>query len=124
MKLFIHAVLLALMVTSLHAQNAEPDWEQKLDAMIEHGMTEQRVLGLAVGIVLDGRLEYARGFGLRKLGQPAMKVTPDTLFHMASVTKPFVATAIMQLVEDGRSTLMRRSQSTCPTSALRTPEIA
>src|SRR5262249_57727344 len=35
-------------------------------------------------------------------GDPARPVTPETLFHMASVTKPFVATAVMQLVEQGK----------------------
>jgi CubicO group peptidase (beta-lactamase class C family) len=44
---------------------------------------------------------YRAGFGSTRLagGQP---VTPSTLFHMASVTKPFVATAVMQLVEEGK----------------------
>ena len=43
---------------------------------------------------------YGRGFGVTSLDDPR-PVTAETLFHMASVTKPFVATAIMQLVEEG-----------------------
>lgn len=61
-------------------------------------MKEQKIPGLAVGIVQNGSLVYSRGFGVLKLGEPA-PITPDTLFHMASVTKPFIATAIMQLRE-------------------------
>jgi len=82
-------------------QTSDSSWEKRLDGLIERGMGEYHVPGLAVGIVLDGRLDYARGFGQPILGQPGA-VTPDTIFHMASVTKPFVATAIMQLVEQGK----------------------
>lgn len=70
--------------------------------MIDQGVRENHIPGVAIGIVLDGKLAYARGFGQAKLGQSDRPVTPDTLFHMASVTKPFVATAIMQLVGQGK----------------------
>jgi CubicO group peptidase (beta-lactamase class C family) len=33
---------------------------------------------------------------------PSRPVTAETLFHMASITKPFVATSVMQLVEQGK----------------------
>ena len=57
-----------------------------------------------MGIVLDGESVYAGGFGVQKLGNP-QPVTVHTLFHQASITKPFVATAIMQLAERGKLTL-------------------
>jgi CubicO group peptidase (beta-lactamase class C family) len=60
-----------------------------------------RVPGMAIGIVADDQLSYAAGFGVAGLGDQR-PVTPETLFHMASVTKTFVATAVLQLVEDGR----------------------
>src|SRR5215468_8523322 len=58
--------------------------------------------GSAIGIVKDGRLVYSGGFGVLRVGDPNPPVTAETLFHMASITKPFVATAIMQLVEQGK----------------------
>ncbi len=60
--------------------------------------------GFAVGVLKDGKVVYARGFGERELdsGEP---VTSHSLFHMASVSKPFVATAVMQLVEKGKIAL-------------------
>jgi CubicO group peptidase (beta-lactamase class C family) len=60
--------------------------------------------GLAVGVIAGDRVAYRAGFGSTRLegGQP---VTPSTLFHMASVTKPFVATAVMQLVDAGKVNL-------------------
>ncbi|NIV38577.1 MAG: serine hydrolase, partial [Anaerolineae bacterium] len=46
----------------------------------------------------------AQGFGVMNLERGG-EVTERTLFHMASVTKPFVATAIMQLVEQKKLSL-------------------
>lgn len=58
------------------------------------------VPGAAIGVVHDGRV-IARGFGSRdrSTGEP---VTDQTLFHLASISKSFVATAALQLVEAGR----------------------
>ncbi len=54
--------------------------------------------GLAVGIVKDNEIVYARGFGYLDVdSKEAVSLT--SLFHVASISKPFVATAIMQLVE-------------------------
>jgi CubicO group peptidase (beta-lactamase class C family) len=102
----VGALTVLTLLAPPRAQGQTPDagWEKHLDTLIEKGMGEYQVPGLAVGIVLDGKLAYARGFGQVTLGQPG-GVTPDTLFHMASVTKPFVATAIMQLVEEGKIAL-------------------
>jgi CubicO group peptidase (beta-lactamase class C family) len=95
------ALLTLLASAGVRGQTSSSELGKHLDALIEPGMDEYHVPGLAVGIVLDGNLVYARGFGQAVLGQPEA-VTSDTLFHMASVTKPFVATAIMQLVEQGK----------------------
>lgn len=57
--------------------------------------------GLAVGVSVRGSTVFAGGFGTRVQGGTD-PVTPRTVFHMASVTKPFVATAVMQMVEAGR----------------------
>lgn len=76
--------------------------EEKLVPLIEQVVTEAYALaGLAIGLVKDGEVLFARGFGKRNLetGEP---VTAHSLFHLASVSKSFVATAIMQLWEKGR----------------------
>jgi CubicO group peptidase (beta-lactamase class C family) len=74
---------------------------ERLDPFVVQLMELQRTPGLAVAVVRGGGVVYARGFGAASLAD-RRPVTPETLFHMASVTKPFVATAIMQLVESGR----------------------
>jgi CubicO group peptidase (beta-lactamase class C family) len=57
--------------------------------------------GLAVGVVQDGRVAYARGFGLRDVAT-RKPLSERSLFHMASVSKLFVTTAVVQLWERGR----------------------
>jgi CubicO group peptidase (beta-lactamase class C family) len=98
----------AALTTTIDAPaRAQPErnvgkYAARLGPSLEQIVREEKIPGLAVGIVEDGRLVYARGFGVRKLGDPATSVTAETLFHMASITKPFVATAVMQLVEQGK----------------------
>lgn len=69
--------------------------EDGLWPLVEAHVREQDVSGLAVAVVRDGEV-VARGFGVRdvRTGEP---VTPETMFHLASVSKPFVATAVVGL---------------------------
>ena len=71
--------------------------EPKIKAEIQQG----HLPGFAIGVIRDGKLIYAKGFGVAKLGGNT-PITSRSLFHMASVTKTFVATAVMQLVEKGK----------------------
>lgn len=57
--------------------------------------------GMSVAVVHDGKTVYARAFGVKDI-ETGDAMTTDAQFHWASVTKPFVATAIVQLVEDGK----------------------
>jgi CubicO group peptidase (beta-lactamase class C family) len=75
----------------------QAELEPKIAEVIKSG----RLPGFAIGVVKNGKLIYAKGFGVAKLGA-STPVTSRSLFHMASVTKTFVATAVMQLVEQGK----------------------
>jgi CubicO group peptidase (beta-lactamase class C family) len=57
--------------------------------------------GLAVLVRQDGKTVFERGYGVRDLRSRA-RVDPATAFRLASVTKPFTATAVMLLVHDGK----------------------
>jgi CubicO group peptidase (beta-lactamase class C family) len=59
------------------------------------------VPGLAVAIVKDGKVVLAKGYGVRRMGDPA-PVDAHTRFGIASNTKLFTATAIALLVEEGK----------------------
>ena len=56
--------------------------------------------GLAVGIVEGKEIVYAKGFGVQSL-DTQVPVSTDSVFCVQSVSKCFVATAVMQLVERG-----------------------
>jgi len=57
--------------------------------------------GIAIGVISNDTLVYAGAHGIRSI-QTNEALTTSSLFHMASVSKPFVATAIVQLVEQGK----------------------
>jgi CubicO group peptidase (beta-lactamase class C family) len=59
-----------------------------------------RIPGLALVVVEGDRIVYAKGYG--KADASGRAVTPETPFLLGSVTKPFTALALMQLVEAGR----------------------
>ena len=66
---------------------------------VEALLDSHPVAGVAVAAVCDGEV-VARGFGVRDVGSGA-PVTPETMFHLASVSKPVVATATVLLARDG-----------------------
>ncbi len=72
-----------------------------LDAEAARIMKAFEVPGLALAIVKDGQVIVAKGYGVRKLGDPA-PVDARTLFGIASNTKVFTATALGLLVEEGK----------------------
>ena len=92
----------ALALSGLRAQTTANQYRQVLDPALERFVQEQNIAGLAIGIVQDDALVYSRGFGFMKLGESQKPITPDTLFHMASITKLFVGTSVMQLHEQGK----------------------
>ncbi len=70
------------------------------DEYIQVEMKKRRIPGLALAVVKSGEIVKLQGYGSANL-EHDVRVTPDTVFVLASVTKPFTATAIMRLVEQG-----------------------
>src|SRR5579872_5628762 len=71
------------------------------DAMLADFVKRLEPPGGALAVSKDGRLVYARGFGLADV-EHRQAVEPNSLFRIASLSKPFTATAVMQLVQAGR----------------------
>ncbi len=72
-----------------------------LEDQITARMQRAQVPGLALGILAEGELLYARGFGVTSVEDGGLSVTPETLFRIGSTTKALTATAAMRLVEAG-----------------------
>lgn len=76
---------------------------EAIETFLPEWMAHHQIPGAAIAVV-DGDSVAAEGFGARTL-ENNTPVTEDTLFGIGSCTKPFTATAIMQLVEDGELAL-------------------
>jgi CubicO group peptidase (beta-lactamase class C family) len=73
-----------------------------LDGFFAEQMPKFHIPGAALVMVKDGRIIFSKGYGVADLDKKTA-VTPDkTLFRVASVSKPVIATAVMQLVEQGK----------------------
>jgi CubicO group peptidase (beta-lactamase class C family) len=72
-----------------------------LAAYVQQGMRDWEVPGLALAVVKDDSVVFARGFGTRTLGRDE-PVDEHTSFAIASTTKAFTATAIAMLVDEGK----------------------
>ena len=106
-KLLACFVLVAALVTGVRvaAQVPAERFRSELQPLIEDFVHQQQIPGFAIGVIQGDRLVYAHGFGVKNLAHTDDPVTPRSLFHMASITKTFVATSIMQLVEAGKINL-------------------
>ncbi|MGZ3928381.1 MAG: serine hydrolase domain-containing protein [Mucilaginibacter sp.] len=60
--------------------------------------------GFAIGIVRNDSLIYAKGYGMANL-EYSLPITPETIFHMASVSKQFTAYSIVLLARQGKLNL-------------------
>jgi CubicO group peptidase (beta-lactamase class C family) len=93
-------LLAALLYLSLPARAADLDCHT-VDDLVERTLTRWNVPGVAVAIVRDDKVIYLRGHGFRSVEDDA-KVTPDTLFPIASCTKSFTTAAMALLVDEGK----------------------
>ncbi|HKP99791.1 MAG TPA: serine hydrolase domain-containing protein [Actinomycetes bacterium] len=74
--------------------------ELELKGRINGILSRHPAVGLAVGVICNGRLELFHGHGLADIASNT-PVTQDTVFRIGSVTKTFTAVAVLQLCEQG-----------------------
>ena len=72
-----------------------------LDRRLQQLMERPAMVGLAVGIVENGRITFLRGYG-ETLAGSGEQVTPDTVFRWASVSKGVAGTMVAKLAEEGK----------------------
>jgi CubicO group peptidase (beta-lactamase class C family) len=80
---------------------AQPPVPADIDAYVERALKTFDSPGLSVAVVKDGKMVFAKGYGVRRLGQPA-RVDERTLFQIGSTTKAFTAAALATLVDEGK----------------------
>ncbi|MDD7969457.1 serine hydrolase domain-containing protein [Actinomycetospora lemnae] len=78
------------------------DLDAWLDGVVPAGLDRAGIAGAAVTVVRDGQVLTSRGYGLADTATGAPVDPERTLFRVGSVAKVFTATAVLQLVEQGR----------------------
>jgi D-alanyl-D-alanine carboxypeptidase len=91
-----------LLVAALLFQGT-PD-PAKLDSIIRHAVAEKHLIGVSVGVMHQGKVILAKGYGTRTL-TAADAVTPQTMFAIGSVTKQFTCSALMILADEKKLSL-------------------
>jgi CubicO group peptidase (beta-lactamase class C family) len=86
----------------------EPNLEQvsiksiaDLEVQLEALRQRLRIPGMSAAIADNDRIVWVRGFGTAKL-DGHVPAAPETIYHLASLTKPYASTVLLQLVEEGR----------------------
>src|SRR5262249_51466744 len=94
------AVLLLLSAAASEAQKPRPAGE-RVDDLARTELRRARIVGLSLAVVSNGVVTKAAGYGNADLSGP-VGATPETAFRIGSISKQFIATAIMLLVEENR----------------------
>lgn len=96
--------LLGLMTFASSADEISPQSVQaalpELEKLIDQTMKSTGVPGLSVAVVHKDQVVYLKGFGIKEVGK-AGKVDADTVFMLASVSKPVASTVLAALVGEG-----------------------
>jgi CubicO group peptidase (beta-lactamase class C family) len=99
-KMFAVLILISPLITQAASV---ADKNNNIEAAVKKAMATFQVPGVAVAIVKDNEVVMSKGFGVIEHGKNA-KVTPDTLFGIASNTKAMTAALLASLVDEGKLT--------------------
>ena len=98
-------LLIALAPATAHvsAQLVRPTADELavMDERVREAMAENNIPGVIIGVASRGRLVHVQTYGLANV-ELRVPVSDSTVFEIGSISKQFVSTAIMLLVEDGR----------------------
>ncbi|GAB4041155.1 serine hydrolase domain-containing protein [Spirosoma gilvum] len=103
LKRLLVLLLVCLSSYRLTAQSAPDTLSAKVDKLFSEWNGSGRP-GVAVGVVHGGKLIYAKGFGDADV-ETGAPITPETIFHVASISKEFTAYGIVLLAQEGKLSL-------------------
>jgi CubicO group peptidase (beta-lactamase class C family) len=103
LRVWFAAVLLCAGVARAQSWALDAETQPRVDAVFAAYDREDSP-GCALGVVRDGRLAYARGYGMANL-EHAVPITPQTVFDIGSTSKQFTAAAILLLAQQGKLSL-------------------
>lgn len=100
-KIFVCIVFIWLSLSLVLAAHTQGEILKKIDRILHKAMNDWESPGLAVAIVKDDSIIFAKGYGVCELGN-SKKVNEYTLFAVGSQTKAFTAAALAMLVDEGK----------------------
>jgi CubicO group peptidase (beta-lactamase class C family) len=99
MDLFLLATLCCL-ATQAHPPHPLPHRQKRtIDSIVQEEMRQQHIVGLSLGIIVNGRVVLTKGYGLANVEQ-GTRASPQSVYKLGSVSKQLVAAAIMLLVQE------------------------
>src|SRR5215469_14962662 len=101
---------LLLLALALSSAAAEDDIAKRLDQLLK-ASCQAGTPGVSVAVIQHGKPVYEKGRGLANL-EYDIPVTPQTIYHVASVSKQFTAMALVLLEADGKRSLSPAGGST------------
>ena len=100
----LRLVLFLLIIGSTEmgmAQSESDAQSAKVDEVVRAQMREQKIPGVSLAVIRDGKIIKATGYGLANV-ELNVPMAPQMVFHSGSLAKAFTATAVMMLVEEGK----------------------
>src|SRR5688572_27394405 len=83
------------------AQSSDAERIGRLETLLENLRQELKIPAYSAAIVKDQKVLWAKGFGYADL-ENKIQATEHTPYHLASLTKTFASTILMQLVQEGK----------------------
>ena len=102
-RLLTVLIILAVAIPNVSCAQDDPEAQMKIDALFQQWDHEQSP-GAAIGIIQNGALIYARGYGSANLDYQ-IPLSPDSRFYIASIAKQFTAACIALLSIEGKLSL-------------------
>jgi CubicO group peptidase (beta-lactamase class C family) len=127
---FAQVLWLAVIALGMHSVNASAQETPSnlsqaltgLDKYVQDSMAKTKVPGVSVAVVYQDKVVFLKGYGVRRIGEPG-RVNPDTVFEIASFSKPIASTVVAAVVGQGGVSWDSRIQDLDPDFKLSNPEI-
>ena len=101
-RLVASAIFLTAFTSGLQRATAQTNsTDAFIDTYVQAEIARQRIPGLSLGVMRDGKIIKAKGYGLANV-ELDVPVKPESIFQTGSVGKQFTAMAVMMLVEEGK----------------------
>ena len=93
-------MLIAAIASSFAGRASDNDFASRVEVIARHSLDRPNA-GISIAVARDGKLILARAYRAADRSH-AVDVTPDSIFHIASISKNIAAAAVLSLVDQGR----------------------